>query len=144
MTNRHRKYYLENKDHLKKQSKIHYEKNRDKILERAKKHREVKRKLINEVCLSYGCKNPECKWEGEFHSAQLEFHHFDPKKKQFQMGRGADYGYKSVANEMNKCVVLCACCHALYHVGLVDLDETMLCSVNDDLQILNEGDHNDE
>lgn len=67
-----------------------------------------------------------------------EFHHFDPKKKQFQMGRGADYGYKSVANEMNKCVVLCACCHALYHVGLVDLDETMLCSVNDDLQILNE------
>jgi hypothetical protein len=86
--------------------------------------------LINEVALSYGCQNLECKWEGEFHSAQLEFHHFDPKEKQFQMGRGADYGWKSIANE-----VLCACCHALYHVGFVDLNETMLCEVNDRLVI---------
>jgi hypothetical protein len=127
-------WYLKNKD-LGKQ-KEYYQNNRKVILERAKLHRESKRRKIDAIALGYGCQNPGCKWVGPFHPAQLEFHHFDPKLKKFQIGKAADYSYRAIAAEINKCVVLCACCHALFHVGLVEADlGSKLCSVTDKLLI---------
>lgn len=134
--NRHREYYLKNQEKFVKEAAERYQSNRDKILKRAKDHRSKKRSLINNLALAYGCQNPNCAWQGEYHPAMLEFHHFDPKLKQFQIGRAADYGYKAIASEINKCVVLCACCHALYHVGLVELNESMLCKTDSKLGIL--------
>lgn len=136
--NRHQEYYLKNQEELIRKAAARYSANREKVLERAKKHRSNKRKKINEVALHYGCQNPDCKWSGDYHPSMLEFHHYDPDQKQFQLGRGADYGWKSVAKEINKCVVLCACCHALFHAGEVTLTEAMLCNVGDRLEIINE------
>ena len=133
-TNRHSEYYAKNREVLVKNQAEYYKKNRDKILERAKAHREKKRRQIDAIALSYGCKNKECSWKGDFHPAQLEFHHFEPKTKRFQIGKAADYSYKAIASEVNKCVVLCA----LLHVGLASVDESMLCMVNDRLEIIDQ------
>lgn len=148
-----RKYYQENKEHKKrknasgykdnrderiKDQREYYQKNRLEILGRAKGNRKVKRQLINFVAMYYGCQNQQCKWNGEFHYSQLEFHHFQPEFKKFQLGRGADYSYKGICTEINKCIVLCACCHALHHAGYVELDKSMLCKVNEKLEIINE------
>jgi hypothetical protein len=133
-----RVYYQENRNQLIARQAAYHKENRVEILKRQKIMRNQKRSKINEVALYYKCRNPDCKWRGEFHAAQLQFHHFDPRTKQFQLGKGADYGWKAIAKEINKCIVLCGCCHALYHVGLVQLDENLLCCVDDDLNILTE------
>lgn len=49
----------------------------------------------------------------------LVFHHRDPKQKKFNISR---FKKKSVENyeflrELEKCVLLCANCHAEYHSG---------------------------
>ncbi len=93
---------------------------------------------LDKIALAYGCRNPKCKWKGTFHPAQLEFHHFDPTLKKFQIGKAADYSFKAIAAEINKCIVLCACCHALFHVGLVTLSESYICRINENLEITND------
>jgi hypothetical protein len=131
-------YYRKNQGQLVARQAAYHKNNRDEILKRQKNMRDQKRAKINEVAIYYKCRNPNCRWQGEFHVSQLQFHHFDPSTKQFQLGKGADYGWKAIAKEINKCVVLCGCCHPLHHAGLVQLDERLLCHVDDDLNILKE------
>jgi hypothetical protein len=53
----------------------------------------------------------------------LVAHHVDPRIKTFHIGhaRGKKFGHKRVAQELAKCVCLCANCHAKLHAGLVAL-----------------------
>lgn len=133
---RYRKDYWENqKERVAKQAKYHKD-NRAAILKRQKQYRQQKRSLINNVALHYGCQNVNCCWSGNYTVAMLEFHHFNPKDKQFQIGRGADYGWKTLSKEINKCVVLCGNCHALFHSDGIEIDETMLCEVTERLEII--------
>lgn len=58
----------------------------------------------------------ECKC-GQNHIATLHFHHRDPSKKEDTIGRIVNKGcsLKTLIKEMNKCDILCANCHAIYH-----------------------------
>jgi hypothetical protein len=47
------------------------------------------------------------------HHAALEFHHRDPEIKKFRLGDSRNYSWKACVEEMAKCDVLCANCHAI-------------------------------
>ena len=46
----------------------------------------------------------------------LDFHHVNPEDKEFQIGkRTLDWSVERVANELNKCILLCKNCHYELH-----------------------------
>ena len=61
------------------------------------------RKLECEVC---GYKN---------NLSALTFHHLDPCEKEYSISSMKSFSQEKITNEINKCVVLCANCHAEEH-----------------------------
>ena len=55
----------------------------------------------------------------------LDFHHLDPSKKDFSIGQVTEspVAITKIADELEKCVMLCANCHREYHAGLVNDDK---------------------
>lgn len=45
----------------------------------------------------------------------LEFHHRDPKEKKFRLSNQLNRSRASLEAEVDKCMVLCANCHAIEH-----------------------------
>jgi peptide methionine sulfoxide reductase MsrB len=82
---------------------------------RQEKHAERFRRIKSERgCLRCGENDPYC----------LDFHHKDPSQKKFILAkRGSRPLTQEVLDEMEKCVVLCANCHAKLHVGRFTLKE---------------------
>jgi transposase-like protein len=78
--------------------------------------RRVKRRLIDRaggVCALCGYNN--------FPGA-LEFHHLDPERKTFTLSRhGVTRAYSEVEAEADKCVLLCANCHAEVEGGVATI-----------------------
>ena len=74
-----------------------------------------KRAEIREFIEAYKREHPcPC---GEAHVACLQFHHTDPREKDFEIGL-ADrhmWSLERLHREMQKCQVLCANCHAKLH-----------------------------
>lgn len=60
-----------------------------------------------------GGKCRKCGWSGN--QAALQFHHTDSKAKEFIIGNVANKSWDSIKNEMQKCILLCANCHAIEH-----------------------------
>jgi hypothetical protein len=91
-----RKWYENNK-----QRHIKYVRNREKkILGWLKSYKTT---LACELC-------------GENHPACLEFHHIDPKTKEFELGNAKTrLTMKAIKAEIAKCRVLCANCHRKEH-----------------------------
>ena len=92
-------------------SRKHYLKNRtrriaDKI---ARKLRNVK--FVHEYKRSHPC---IC---GESEPCCLDFHHLDPSKKFYLVGRMAHHGFglDRILEEISKCIILCANCHRKLH-----------------------------
>lgn len=54
----------------------------------------------------------------ESHVACLEFHHPDPKAKEFSIGAAGNRSLKTIIAEAKKCIVLCANCHRKEHARL--------------------------
>jgi len=53
----------------------------------------------------------------------LEFHHLNPDEKEFEISHGSKgRSYESVENEIKKCVLLCANCHAELHAKERELE----------------------
>jgi hypothetical protein len=50
----------------------------------------------------------------------LDFHHIDPKTKEFTISRMESMNWDSTFKEAKKCVLLCANCHRELHDGLID------------------------
>ena len=48
------------------------------------------------------------------HPAALEFNHLDPAKKKFQIAGNLTRRWDSIVEEMAKCEILCANCHAIH------------------------------
>ena len=48
----------------------------------------------------------------------LEFHHKNPKEKDFKIGSGNTMSWKEYKNEAEKCVLLCTNCHKEIHSKL--------------------------
>jgi hypothetical protein len=52
----------------------------------------------------------------------LHFHHVDPARKAFSVSRdGVTRSLARAREEANKCVLLCANCHAMVEAGVLDL-----------------------
>jgi hypothetical protein len=52
----------------------------------------------------------------------LEFHHVEPSEKRFALSqKGITLSLAALREEANKCVLLCANCHAEAEDGLLDL-----------------------
>lgn len=47
--------------------------------------------------------------------AALEFHHRDPKEKEFSFGLFRGYKFESLKEELDKCDIVCANCHREIH-----------------------------
>jgi 5-methylcytosine-specific restriction endonuclease McrA len=57
----------------------------------------------------------------------LEFHHLDPKEKDFGLGaaRASIKNWNYLVEEVKKCVILCSRCHREYHEGLVQIPKVI-------------------
>src|SRR3989344_526338 len=60
-----------------------------------------------------GSKCTVCGWSG--HQAAFQFHHTNPKEKDFIIGNVANKSWDSILKELKKCILLCANCHAIHH-----------------------------
>ena len=60
-----------------------------------------------------GNKCKKCGWSGN--QAALQFHHLDPKKKDFVIGNVANKNWEVIRTELKKCILLCANCHSILH-----------------------------
>lgn len=125
---RHRKEYTRSKRRDPEYAKAE----RQKAIEKMRR----RRNLINLIQLHYECQNPECDWTGDYLPGLLDFHHLYPEIKYKQIALMLNYKLERIAQEVNKCVVLCRNCHAKCHLGLVKLDESMLCKVNEKLEVI--------
>lgn len=53
----------------------------------------------------------------------LEFHHLDPKEKEFNLGlNGVTRSWEKNKKELDKCVLVCANCHREIHAGIIDIN----------------------
>ena len=55
----------------------------------------------------------KCGWQGN--QAAFQFHHRNPKEKDFIIGNVANKSWDSIKAEMQKCILLCANCHMIEH-----------------------------
>jgi len=79
----------------------------------SKRRRSLKRQLVEEA----GGRCALCGFDG--HPAALQFHHLDPSNKSFHLSEGGlSRGIAQSRAEAEKCVLLCANCHAQVEVGV--------------------------
>jgi 5-methylcytosine-specific restriction endonuclease McrA len=50
----------------------------------------------------------------------LHFHHINPHEKDFNISEKSNW--YDISHEIDKCILLCANCHAEVHAGMVDLE----------------------
>lgn len=50
----------------------------------------------------------------------LEFHHLNPKEKDFSFGENSNRNWESTREEIKKCILVCANCHREIHDGIID------------------------
>jgi transposase-like protein len=80
------------------------------------RRRKIKRLLVEEA----GGKCTICGFAD--HPAALQFHHRDPKLKDFQLGHPSlTRSLERMRAEARKCVLLCANCHAMVEAGALKL-----------------------
>ena len=60
-----------------------------------------------------GGKCVKCRWQGN--QAAMQFHHKNPKEKDFIIGNVGNKSWDSIKKEMQKCILLCANCHMIEH-----------------------------
>jgi hypothetical protein len=125
-----KEYYQNNKADRRAYHKRYYAEHWEQETNRMKRERQRKRAIRNGIALHYGCRNPNCCWEGPFDPSQLDFHHFNPKEKKAELSRMLGVRMEQFIAEINKCVVLCRCCHPLFHKGRFYLDESLKCDVD--------------
>jgi hypothetical protein len=108
------KWKEENADKMRNYRNDYYARNKEsekkRILER--------KKQIVEFLRNYK-ERPDikCKECGQDHPATLHFHHIDPSKKECIISKMASSGFsiERIMIEIEKCEVLCANCHAIFH-----------------------------
>jgi len=99
------------KECVRDRSKQHYEENNISLKEKQRLYIQQRREWFNEFKKTLKC--IKC---GENHIACLEFHHRDPKQKEFSIAGAVSHSNKEkVIKELEKCDVLCANCHRKHH-----------------------------
>lgn len=100
------------KDCNKANLKRHYSNNTDYYKSKTENRRRELHSWYSELKAELSCQ--EC---GEDHPACLHFHHRDPSKKEIALSKIwiSGWGMKRIQEEIDKCDVLCANCHAKLH-----------------------------
>lgn len=62
-----------------------------------------------------GEKCAKCGWQGD--QAALEFHHKNFREKDFIIGNAANKKWENIKQELERCALLCANCHAIAHTS---------------------------
>lgn len=88
---------------------------REAVKKRRKKLREMAREYGGGKCAICGYKKSP---------RALTFHHLDPKEKDFGLSvKGLTRSWEKMRKEIDKCILLCANCHAEVHDGITQLPE---------------------
>ena len=58
----------------------------------------------------------------------LEFHHINPKEKDFTLGANTNIAWYKVKAEIEKCVLLCSNCHREVHSGITKITDSIEAS----------------
>ncbi len=100
----------------------------------AKRRRKIKQTLVEEAggcCVLCGYN----RWIGA-----LQFHHLDPSTKEFQIGqRGHTRSLARCVAEAQKCILLCANCHAEVEGGFASLPQDLRRTPEDAVAALSTG-----
>ncbi len=63
-------------------------------------------------------KGGKCEVCGQMpHPCAMQFHHSDPRSKRINVARLRFKAFEELLPELDKCVLLCANCHAVQHAG---------------------------
>lgn len=54
--------------------------------------------------------------------ASLQYHHVDPSKKEFTIGKKKSLKWESIRQELDKCILVCSNCHYEIHDGSILLE----------------------
>jgi hypothetical protein len=79
-----------------------------------------RRYKVKQRCVNYkGGKCAVCDYNRCLQA--LQFHHVNPKEKDFQISGKHCLSWEKIKKELDKCVLLCNRCHAELHAGLIEL-----------------------
>lgn len=102
------------KAYFREYNKGWYQRHRERLLEKRRHHDKELAAWLNEYRTKLRC--ADC---GENHPACIQFHHLNKDDKSFTIGgaigRWRYITAKKLEEEISKCEVLCANCHALRH-----------------------------
>lgn len=81
----------------------------------------ARRRKLRDLAIEYGGgKCAVCSYKKS--KRALTFHHLNPHEKDFGLSaRGLTRSWAKIVEELNKCVLLCANCHAEVHDGVLQL-----------------------
>jgi 5-methylcytosine-specific restriction endonuclease McrA len=102
-------------DYHKRKSKEHYEKNKETIKARNQAGKDRTRVMFSNAKAS-GCTAPGC---SEREPVCLDFHHLEGKDMLVSKMLGMNDA--RVAQEIAKCIILCANCHRKVHAGIITI-----------------------
>lgn len=92
-----------------------HQRNKEKRLIKSYKRRAAIHEYVQEIKRQLHC--ADC---GELHPATLQFHHLNSENKMFNIGDAVSdaISVDRIKEEIEKCVVLCANCHAIRHYNM--------------------------
>lgn len=108
-------------------NKAWYDKNRKKQITKTNQQRKLRRAWMAELVWQYA-ESCGCAICGEKDRIVLEFHHLRDKKFMISWALG-NAGWESIANEIAKCVILCANCHRRVHAGTRSVADCSPCDI---------------
>ena len=99
--------------------------------EKLKLWKEERQIFISNIKIKYGCMNPNCNSSKNIDSCCLDVHHINSKNKSFNLAASANYSFKKIYLELNKCTVLCAICHRLVTYSKLDVSNFKTCNIDE-------------
>lgn len=87
----------------------------------------ITRQRIKQNAIAYkGSKCNKCGHDDLTYPEVFEFHHRDPKEKDFAISaKGYSLGWEKVKKELDKCDMYCANCHRIIHSELSSITEIL-------------------
>jgi hypothetical protein len=87
---------------------------------KSKYHVTKRRRKLKEQAVEYKDGTCQCcEYDGTKCADVMEFHHLDPREKDFSIGQdGKTRAWARIQAEIDKCVMLCCRCHREVHAGV--------------------------
>ena len=86
----------------------------------AKKRHALKKELVD-------YKGGKCQCCGyNTYIGALHFHHLDPEEKDFAISSGKNKPVEDLYSEVDKCILVCANCHAEIHGNVINLSDRLV------------------